>query len=367
MNTQRIAIVYDWMDKWGGVERVLLTLHEMFPQARFYTSFVDEKAAPWTRGLDVTVSFMQTLPAFIKRSRILSLPFFSYAFESMNFSGFDLVISVSSSFAKGVIVRPPAKHILYLLTPTRFLWNDMAIYTKKGLLAGPGALMAEQLRRWDYIAAQRPDSIISISRTVAERCRTYYGRESDVIYPPFDVAYWRSIAPQKRKETQPRYYLIVSRLEPYKNVSAAIAAFNMRQQDTLIIVGKGSQTQALRRKAGPNIRFYEDISDEQLASLYAGAEALIMMQEEDFGYVALEAIAAGCPVITYAKGGASETVIDGKTGIYMHGNEPTDLLNALDIFHTVSYNIHKKVREYDPDDVFSMQSFKRRFRSLITN
>lgn len=161
MVAEKVAIVYDWVDKWGGVERVLLALHELFPKAPLFTSYIDQKGALWARNFDVHTSFIQSLPTFIKSHRALSLPFYPYAFESINFNEYDLVISVTSSFAKGIITRPETKHITYLLTPTRFLWTHCQEYGVKGMNL-LGELYRKRLREWDYIVAQRPDTIISL-------------------------------------------------------------------------------------------------------------------------------------------------------------------------------------------------------------
>lgn len=323
----KIAIVYDWIDKWGGVERVLLTLHEIFPDADFYTSYYDSKEAPWAKNFKIKTSFIQRLPNFIKRNRVLSLPFYTFAFESFNFTEYDLVISVSSSFAKSVITKPGTRHICYLLTPTRYFWWDTYRWTQPFL---------KYYREWDKVAAQRPDKIISISKTVQKRCKKYYGRESEVIYPPFDSAYWSRIKSQiphfakaSRGKPNSKFYLVVSRLEPYKKVDLAIKVFNKLPLDNLIIVGKGTQESKLKRLAAHNIIFMKDLTDTELAQLYSSAKALIMPQEEDFGYIALEAQLFGCPIIAFHKGGATETIIEGKSGIFFEKQTEKDIVEAV--------------------------------------
>src|SRR3989339_970850 len=289
MAKREIAIVYDWMDSWGGVERMLLILNEMFPEAKWYTSYVDEERAQWVRKLKVKTSFIQSLPSFIKKSRILSLPFYPYAFESFDLKGYDLVISVTSSFAKSVITGPGTRHICILLTPTRWLWSHGEMYdlgcTNFDLFNPIKSWFIRKMKAWDMVAASRPDKIISISQTVADRCLKYYDRKSEVVYPPFDIEYWKSV---KRKTCNAKrlffneYYLIVSRLEPYKKVDLVIVTFNKMKDKKLIIVGKGTQEQKLKAIAGENTRFIQDISDQELADLYLSATALIMPQEEDF-------------------------------------------------------------------------------------
>ncbi len=346
LSDKKIAIVYDWIDKWGGVERVLLTLHEIFPQAKFYTSYINPQGGNWAKDLNIKTSFIQQLPAFIKNNRIRSLPFYPLAFERYDLNNYDIVISVSSSFAKSVIAKPGTFHISYLLTPTRFLWIYPEFYTNnwRKILFSP---FINHLKSWDYTAAQRPDKIISISQTVADRCRRFYQRKSTVIYPPFDIDYWSKIksqVPSSKFQTNSKiqipkkYYLVVSRLEPYKKIDLVVQSFN-RLHSELIIVGEGTQEDKLKKMAGRNIMFLNRLTDEELAWLYQHAEALIMPQEEDFGYTAVEAQFFGCPVIAYRKGGAVETIVEGKTGIFFDIQNTGALEKALARFHTISYNL----------------------------
>ena len=377
--SQKIAIIYDWMDKWGGVERVLLTLHEMFPHADFYTSYYDSQGAQWAKDFSIHTSFIQQLPSFIKKSRILSLPLYPYAFESFRLNSYDLVISVTSSFAKAVITRPETRHFCYLLTPTRFLWTYPEEYTQ-GAFSLVKQSYATGLREWDYIAAQRPDSISAISQTVASRCQTFYNRIADVIYPPFDSEYWNSIDEKlQQKEVslqnnfpflhQKKYYLVVSRLERYKKVEVAIKVFNKRPEDTLVVVGAGTQWQELSHKAGNNIIFLQNISDLELGLLYNNAEALIMSQDEDFGYVALEAQYFSCPVIAFAKGGATETVIPEKTGLLFTQQTVSSLEQTLERFTQISYNVKNSLAEirYQHIQQFSKESFIKKMNKRIAD
>jgi len=343
---KKIAIVYDWFDKWGGVERILLTLKEIFPNAIFFTSYFDEKKAFWAKDFNIKTSFIQNLPSFIKKSRFLSFPFYSLAFESFDFSDFDLVISVTSSFAKGVIIKNPAKHIVYLLTPTRFLWvmpENYHLYGLKKFFLSP---YLNYLKKWDYVCAQRADKIISISKTVQQRCLKYYQRKSKVLYPPFDLEYWNGIKlkvknrKSKFEFKSQKYFLVVSRLESYKKVDLAIKVFNKRKEN-LIIVGEGSEERKLKKIASKNIFFFKKLKDEELAHLYSNALALIMTQEEDFGYVSLEAQFFGCSVLAYKKGGAVETVLDGKTGLFFDKQSEISLYQLIDRFKRICSQIKK--------------------------
>ncbi len=381
---KKTAIVYDWMDSWGGVERVLLTLHEMFPKADWYTSVFDYKRAEWAKELQPRTSFIEKLPNFIKNSRKLSTPLYPLAFESFDFSNYDLVISISSSFAKGIITRPPTKHINICLTPTRFLWSHEDNY-QKPLFTN---LIIKHLKRWDKIAAKRPDNIIAISKTVQKRIKNVYNLDSKVVYPPFDIEYWRNVksetyrrhpeqsegsqwdssfVTQNDKNKRFKFYLVVSRLEPYKKVDLVVETFKRLIDQKLIIVGNGSEQKILKSIACSNVSFVENVNDEGLGKLYSQAQALIMPQEEDFGLVSLEAQFFGCPVITYGKGGATETVLDGKTGIFFDSQTEKSLSSALEIFEKEAYNLRQSTMSEGQVNVkrFSRKIFEINFMNLI--
>lgn len=364
MKKTKTAIVYDWIDKWGGVERILLILHDLFPQAPFYTSYRNHQNSTWANKLLVRQSFIQKLPSFIKKHRPISVPFYPFAFESFNFSNFDLVISISSSFAKSVITRPETLHINFCLTPTRFLWHQKDLYVTSGV----AKLYLKYLRRWDQIAAQRPDQIISISKTVQKRVKEIYGRESDMIYPPFDIDYWNNIKKgMSFARTDLKYYLIVSRLEPYKRVDLAVQTFHNLPEKKLIIVGKGTQKKKLKKSAPCNVQFLEQISDQQLGYLYRQAEALIMPQEEDFGYAALEAQFFGCPVIAYKKGGATETIIDKITGLFFEEQSVEVLFQTIKKYDKIKVNFKETALTEGPKNVekFAKEIFKIKLVEVI--
>ncbi len=356
---KRVALVYDWVDKWGGVERLLLTLHEMFPEAPLFTSLYNKNGAKWAKDIDIKASFMQQLPPFIQRNRHLSLSFFPYAFESFNFTEYDTVISVSSSFAKGVITKPHTKHLSIVLTPPRYFWDlrDTYISYDAQVFINP---ILEQFKKWDTIAATRPDRLISISNLVKERIKKTYNRESTVIYPPFDTVYWEDVSQNKKtpsKKLPEEYYLVVSRLERYKKVDLVINAFNEMPDKHLVVVGTGNERNSLKQSARENIHFYENISDQELATCYSHAKALIMMQEEDFGYTALESIYFSCPVITYSKSGAAEIVENNKTGLYVEEQSKKALISALERFSQVTYNV--SVSKKNLSDTFGSDRFKK--------
>lgn len=366
---KKVAVIYDWIDKAGGVERMLPVFAEMYPNANFYTSYYNPQKAPWASELKITSSFIQSLPPFVKSNRVASFPFFKYAFESFDLSMYDLVISITSSFAKSVITRPETKHVCYLLTPTRYVWGQTNEYLS-GITRVVTQPLITKLKKWDYIAAQRPDHVIAISHHVAHRVRKYYRRDASVIYPPFDTTYWSEVFTQSSKLSEQiphdEYYLFVGRLEPYKRVDLLIEVFN-KLQYPLIIIGTGSCERALKRIARPPITFVSSISDVQLAAYYKKARALIMPQEEEFGYTAIEALSCGLPVISYRQSAVSETVVDGKTGLFFENQRHVDLYNAIARFEKIEYNMKSLMRKNLSEQVkrFNKAQFMTVFKSAI--
>ena len=354
----KIALVYDRVNKWGGAERVLLVLHEMFPEAPLYTSVYNLKTAPWAKVFSpIYTSFLQKFP-FAKSNHEFYAPLMPLAFESFDFGGYDLVISVTSEAAKGIITKPETKHLCYCLTPTRYLWSGSTDYFKSRFLKIVSLKVVAFLRDWDKVAAQRPDRIISISSAVERRVKKYYGRDSEIVFPPVEI-------PEVAIVNHPRggYFLIVSRLVGYKKVDLAVRAFN-KLKLPLVVVGTGSQAKSLKQKAKSNIKFVGQLSDEELVKYYQGAKALIMPQEEDFGLVALEAQSFGVPVIAYRKGGAADTVVEAKTGIFFDKQTPESLIRAIRKFDKWHPNKEELITHAAR---FSKEIFKRRFLKVIKN
>lgn len=364
----KIAFVYDWFDtEIGGAERVLKVLHDMYPSAPWYTSHIEHKAVPWAKDWDIRPSFLQRLPLWFRRNRILSLPLLPLAFESLDLSAYDVVISVSSGFAKNVITTANTRHICYLLTPPRWLYKKV-LSSKFQVLGKIVDLTREYLISWDRMGARRVDEYISISKEVARRCKEFYGRDSDVLYPPFEYEKWKVISskfhiPSEKKPIKinlelgtrnlelfsKSYFIVVSRLKKYKRVDLAIEAYaKLKEQRAkskvkLVIVGRGSEKDVLKSlsikyQVSNDIVWFERVTDEELARLYTGAIALVMPQEEDFGYTACEAIACRCPVVVYDRGGQTEIVTDGVTGVYFHNQTPDALCAALEKILSFEYN-----------------------------
>lgn len=353
----KTAIVYDRVNKWGGAERVLLALHEMFPDAPLYTSVYDKKNAAWAKVFPkIETSFLQNIP-FAKSNHEFLGPLVPIAFESFDFSRFNLVISVTSEAAKGIKTGEETFHLCYCLTPTRYLWSGYNDYFKDMFFKVVSAPIVFVLRKWDKKAAERPDLIIAISTEVQKRIKKYYKRDAGIIYPPVNTTLAHNNKVNKRE-----YYLVVSRLDyGYKKVDLAIKAFN-KLNLPLVIVGTGRQEKYLKSIAEKNILFAGKVSENDLSKYYQDAKALIMPQEEDFGIIAVEAQRHGVPVIAFGKGGAIDTVIDGKTGVLFKYQTEDSLMQAIKKFDKMGFSeriLKSNARR------FSKQQFKRRLQETL--
>ncbi len=353
----KVALVYDRVNKWGGAERVLLTLHELFPDAPLYTSVHHEDKANWAQ------IFPKIIPSFINRVSYLRdkheiIPFLMpIVFESFDFSEYDLVISVTSEAAKGIKVTGKTKHLCYCLTPTRYLWHHYDLYFGNNLIGKITSPIVIYLRKWDKMAAQRPDCLVAISREVQKRIKRYYTRNSHLLYPPIDISNFKF----KHTPSKPEYYLLVSRLVKYKSVELAVGTFNELGLP-LYIVGTGKEERKLKSQAKSNIVFLGSVSHNVLLKTYSKAKALIVPQEEDFGLVMVEAQALGIPVISFAKGGAKDIVIDGKTGVLFNKQTKDALKKAISRFEGLKFNRRDIVNN---SKRFSANKFKRNLRKLI--
>jgi glycosyltransferase involved in cell wall biosynthesis len=328
----QLALVHDWLNQIGGAEDVLETLVEMFPSVPIYTSmYWPEKMNPAYREWDIRTTWMDRLPG-IYRHHQPYLPLYPLAFAGLDLSGYDLVLSNKSGFCHGVRTGDTT-HVCYCLAPTRYVWDFDAYAAREALSPMAKATLrplVALLRRWDYRAAQRVDHFIAISREIQARIQRYYDRDSTVIHPPVDTSRFEPAT------AHDDYYLIVSRLIPYKRIDLAVRAFNQLDLP-LVIAGDGRDREALKALAGPTVTFLGYVPDEDLPDLFARCKATILPGVEDFAITPVQAQAAGRPVIAYGAGGALDTVIEGETGIFFSEMTPEALAET--------------VLEFDPDGV----------------
>ncbi len=354
----RVAIVHDWLNQRGGAEVVLEALVEMIPQSPIYTSMYWSQAMPQAyRSWDIRTSFMDRLP-LVKRHHQPFLPLYPFAFESFDFTGYDLVISNKSGFCHGVITSPNTLHICYCLTPTRFLW-DYAAYAQRERLSrlARRALppFLNYLRVWDRAAADRVDHFVAISRTIQRRIAKYYRHDSAIIYPPVDTGKFTP------SDSQDDYFLIVSRLIPYKRIDLAVRAFNELGLP-LVIIGDGRDRDSLQALAKDNVKFLGHVPDGEVGDYFARCRAFVLPGQEDFCIAPVEAQAAGRPVIAYAVGGALDTVKEGVTGAFFHEQTPEALIEVIKEFDETSYDpvaIRRNAERFDK------QVFKERLSAFV--
>lgn len=353
----RVAIVHDYLNQYGGAERVLEALHALYPDAPVYTSIYDAEAMPeHYRSWDIRTSFMQKLPAWRKHFRRYFM-LYPTAFERFDFSEYDLIISSSSAYAKGIIPPPHALHICYCHTPMRFAWRTEDYVERESISGLQGAILPFLLtyvRLWDAVSASRVDAFIANSHEVKQRIKRFYGRDAEVIPPPVKLPPYIDTPPGE-------YYLAGGRLIPYKRLHLAIEACNALRLP-LVVFGEGRERAALEAIAGPTIQFTGWVSEERRRELFAHCRAFIFPGNEDFGIVPLEAMAAGRPVIAFAGGGALETVVEGKTGRFFY--QPTAAALAAAI-------AAERADRYDPlairrhAEAFAEPVFLARMREFI--
>jgi len=355
----KIALIHDYLIQDGGAERVLRVLQDIWPKAPTFALLYDRnRAHPAFRNRDIRTSFLQSLPFATKCYQWL-LPLMPAAVERLDLSDFDVVLSSSSAFAKGVLTKPGTLHIAYCHTPTRYLWNDTVSYVNELRVPRPVRetlpLFLPTLRLWDRLSADRADFMVANSKTVQERIRKYYRRESDLIHPPVDVADY-AISPRVDN-----YYLAGGRLVSYKRFDLVVAAFN-KLGIPLKIFGDGPEEAKLRAMAKPNIEFLGRVAEKDKAELYSRAIAFLHPQEEDFGITAIEAMASGRPVIAFPRGGALETVIPGVTGSFFEEQTWENLAHAIIRFSPEQFQ-PERIRSHALQ--FSTEAFKEKIRTYV--
>jgi len=321
----KLAVVCSYLTQYGGAERVLEVVHQMYPDAPIYTSiYLPDRLPDYYRTWDIRTTYMQHFPFKHKLNKAY-LPFYPRAFEKLDFSEYDTVLSITSAFAHGIITSDDTRHVCYCLTPARFLWNFDGYVAREGMGSFIRSLLPsliQRLARWDHMASYRVDEFVSISTCVQQRVRNTYDRESEIIYPPVRVPY--SYEPTSVGD----YYLVVSRLIPYKRIDLAVKAFT-QLGIPLHIIGNGRDKDALKAEAGANVSFLGFLSDEEVAEEMRHCRAFIFPGEEDFGITPVEVMGCGRPVVAFKGGGALDTVVEGVTGTFFDEPTPASLAEAV--------------------------------------
>jgi glycosyltransferase involved in cell wall biosynthesis len=362
----KIALIHDYIVSYGGAEKTFKVLSEIFPEAELYTLFYDpvilsklKLEAGLNGGREIHTSFLQKFPRFSRRKYQILLPFMPIAAETLDFREFDIVISSSFSFTKGIITRPKTTHISYCHTPTRYLWDKSR---KRFIL--------HYFRVWDRQASERVDEFIASSKTVQDRIRKYYKRESTVIYPPVEMQNAKAqIIPNqtqnsKLKNQNSEYYLIVSQLRKYKRIDMAIDAFNKLGLE-LVIIGDGPEKRKLKKMAKKNIKILGWQPEEITAEYYQNCRAFIFPGEDDFGIAPVEAMSFGKPVLAYRKGGATETIIEGKTGEFFDYENSAILADCVRRFRLKPANHYDQKFISEHVKKFSEQRFKKEILEFV--
>ena len=356
----RVAIVHDWLNQIGGAEGVLEVLVEMFPQAPVYTSMYYPEAMPAAYDQwDIHTTWMDRLPG-IHRHHQPYLLFYPLAFGGLDLGDYDLVISNKSAFCFGVRTAPKARHVCYCLTPTRFVW-DFETYVASEQVGGVARRLVQPflgwLRQWERAAAQRVDTFVAISNEVQERIRHLYDRESVIIYPPVATERFAPVSGGGHDG----YFLIVSRLVPYKRIDLAVQAFTELGLP-LWIGGSGRDGPRLEAMAGPNVRFLGRVPDEEIGPLMARCRAFVFPGLEDFGITPVQAMAAGRPVLAYAGGGALDYVVEGVTGTFFHEQTAESLADAVHRFDESAFDpaaLRAHAQQFD------VRVFKSRMKAFL--
>lgn len=352
----KVALVASWLNQYGGAERCLEAAHAVFPDAPVFTSTYWAQAMPAAyKKWDVRVSFLDRIP--IANQRLL-LPLYPAAFESLDLSGYDRVLSMTSAFAHGVRVPPGARHICYLFTPARFLWNYADYVERERIGRLPRLFLpffVSRLREWDRRAAGRVSQFVAISETVRERIARHYNCPSTIIYPPVDVDRF------KVSTVREDFFLVLSRLVPYKRIDLAVQACNNLGLP-LVVAGDGRDRARLEALAKSNVRFVGRPSDAEACDLMSRCRAFLFPGEEDFGIAPLEANACGKPVIAYAGGGALETIRPGVTGELFREPTVESLTKVLSRFADDKYD-PATIRRHA--EGFGAAVFKDKLYSLI--
>ncbi len=364
MKGLKVAIVCDWLVSHGGAERVVYELHRMFPGAPIYTSQADPSALPWIDKADVRTGWLQRLPKALRKF----LPVLrAIYFSRLDLSEYDVVISSSGAEAKFIRSRLGTTHICYCHAPTHYYWLRYEQYLthpgfgKLDFLARLGLrILVGPMRLWDKAAAQRPNWLIANSTFTAGQIQKYYGREAHVVHPPVDTERFES----KTSNFEPRYgFVVAGRQTPYKRIDLAVKACG-KLGLPLTVIGDGPEHYKLVGMAGPSVSFLTNVSDAQMPAYFAGARALIFpTDQEDFGVTAVEALAAGTPVIAYHGGGPLDYIQDGENGLFFDKLTVSSLVETLQRFEEITFNNAKVAKSAES---FSRANFRKNFETFIS-
>lgn len=340
----KVALVHDFLFKMGGAEKTLLSIGKIFPSAPIYTLLYDESGTKEEfKNKKIITSSLQNKPKFLRDKSKLLLSKFPKAIEEFDFSGFDIVISDSNSFAHGAVTKPETFHFTYCYSPTRYLWDWHYEYLDENNI-GQGILgiiirnQLSKIRVWDKMASKRTDRWCAISKHVQKRIKKYYRADSLVVHPPVKIENY-SLSNKPAKD----YYLIVSRLSAYKKVDVAIKAFN-KLKIPLKIVGEGSELTNLKKIAKSNIEFLGWQDDKVVSRLYSNCKGFVFPGEEDFGLTPVESMASGRPVVALRVGGVKETVVDGADGVFFDKCEPDLIAKAVN-------SLEKDYHKFKPNSI----------------
>jgi len=359
----KVALVHDWLVKFGGAEKVLEAMSEVYP-SKIYTLVTDQAnlAGSHFEDKQIKTSFIQKLPRAKKKYRSY-LPFFPLAIEQFDLTDYDLIVSSSHSIAKGVLTHADQLHICYCHTPMRYAWDLYQQYLREAKLkSGPKGVLAKfflhYLRIWDAHASTRVNEYVANSDYVARRIQKLYGQESTVIYPPVNVEEFELC------ESKDDYYLTASRFVPYKKIDMIVEAFAHLPERKLVVIGEGPDMEKVKSKAGKNVEILGYQDDAVLKGMIQKAKAFLFAAVEDFGILPVEAQACGTPVIAFGKGGVLETVVEGKTGLFYKHQTPASLVARIKEFEKQQDQFIPKVI-YDHAQPFAESRFQKEFKQFV--
>ncbi len=364
----KLALVADWLPTFGGAEHVIAAMHELWPSAPVYTTLAKRGSIGALNNANIRTSSLQNWYLFFGKHRML-LPWMPRAIERIHLQGFDVIVSSSHAVGKGIIPPSDSVHICYCHTPMRYAWEMEDVYLEDFGITGPLKKFArktlKKLRRWDLSTARRVDHFIANSSETARRIKEIYGRDATVIHPPVDGHFFEPCpladADRSHEGLRLSYFLAVGRLVPYKRFDLLIDLANTLKLP-LKIVGRGHDEKRLKKRAGPTVEFVGFVKDEDLPKMYRDASALLFPQLEDAGVVPLEAQACGTPVIALGKGGALDTIVNGKTGLFFAEQTVESLRDALDRFDTMQFD-RAAIREHAKQ--FSVEKFQEKLKSFV--